>query len=72
MGHDFTHGGHIGDIGGDPTFEHVPQAAHAVSNVPAQAVTPDMRSGMSQDWIIGPLEIAPGDLIQVVYSSHLQ
>lgn len=37
-------------------------------NVPAQAVTPDIRSGMSKDWIIGPLEIAPGDLIQVVYS----
>jgi hypothetical protein len=31
MGHDFTHGNHIGDIGGEPHLERVPQAAHTVS-----------------------------------------
>jgi len=38
------------------------------SGTPAAAVTPNTRSGMSKDWIVGPLEIAPGDIIHVVYS----
>jgi hypothetical protein len=41
-------------------------AAGAV--IPATAVTPNTRSGMSNDWIVGPLEIAPGDLIHVIYT----
>ncbi|MGD0127882.1 MAG: hypothetical protein ABSF46_21165 [Terriglobia bacterium] len=32
------------------------------------AVPPTTRQGMSNDWIVGPLEIAPGDTILVVYS----
>jgi hypothetical protein len=41
-------------------------AAGAV--VPAAAVTPTTRSGMGLDWIIGPLEIAPGDVVTIAYS----
>jgi hypothetical protein len=38
------------------------------TGTPAAAVTPDIRQGMTSDWIIGPLDIAPGDTIHVVYS----
>jgi hypothetical protein len=38
------------------------------TGTPAAAVTPDIRQGMTADWIIGPLDIAPGDEIHVVYS----
>ena len=39
------------------------------STVPVAAVKTRHRSGsMSTDWIVGPLEIAPGDLIHIVYS----
>jgi hypothetical protein len=44
-------------------------ALAAGSTVPLAAVKANHRSGsMSQDWIVGPLEIAPGDIIHLVYS----
>jgi len=43
-------------------------AMGAGSRVPAAAVIPNVRNGLGRDWIIGPLEIAPGDSVHVVYS----
>jgi hypothetical protein len=40
----------------------------AGSNCPAVAVTANTRNGMSKNWIVGPLEIALGDTVLVVYS----
>ena len=39
------------------------------SVVPAVAVTANTHRGaMSSDWIVGPLELAPGDVVNIVYS----
>lgn len=44
------------------------QGTGKLPGTPASAVIPNVKNGMSNDWIIGPVEISSGDSIQIAYS----
>jgi hypothetical protein len=45
-----------------------PSMSASVDGVPASAVPPNNRVNMGASWGIGPLEIAPGDIVHVIYT----
>lgn len=45
-----------------------PAMAASVDSVPTNAIPPNNTMNMNKDWAIGPLEIAPGDSVHVIYT----